>query len=143
MMTESRILVACALLAAVLAVFAACKNTEESSGGFGVEEVALDIEPSPAFVPTLDGPLRVLSATPYGSTDYLAPDQPVAVTFSRPMVPLGETPDIEPGTLTLTPAVEGTLRWEGTQTLVFDPAAPLPSATAFDARLAPVTSLDG
>ncbi len=144
-MTKPHLLAACLCLLTGLALLtlAACKSTEETEG-FNVEEVALDIEASDrAFVPTLDGPLRVMSATPYGPTPFMAPGQPIAVTFSRPMVPLGETPALDPGTLTLDPAVDGTLRWEGTQTLVFTPTSPLLAASSFEARLAPLTSLDG
>ena len=136
---------ACALVLLCLIALAACKASRETSDGeFGVEDVALDVETEGlGFVPTLDGPLRVMSATPYGPTQAMAPSQPVAVTFSRPMVPLGDAPEIDPAVLTLDPAVTGTLAWEGTQTLVFTPSAPLPPATAFRARLAPLTSLDG
>ncbi len=140
-----RLLAACVLVFACLAALAACKSTRESGeGGFGIEEVALDVETDGrAFVPTLGGPLRVMSATPYGPTQTMAPDQPVAVTFSRPMVPLGDAPRVDPNTLTLDPAVAGTLAWDGTQTLVFTPSAPLPPATPFRMRLAALPSVDG
>lgn len=89
-----------------------------------------------AYVPVLDGPLRLLSATPNGPMFGLAPDQALAVTFSQPMVPLGEAPPVPEEALTVTPRMEGTLRWEGTQTLVFQPSAPLPMGTAFTVTVA-------
>lgn len=123
-------LVACFLL------IVSCSGTERA-GDFAAQNVALDVpEGATAYVPTLDGPLRVLSATPGGALLGMAPEQPVTVTFSQPMVPLGDAPDVPPGTLRLDPDVPGTLRWEGTQTLVFQPANPLPPATAFRATLA-------
>jgi hypothetical protein len=90
------------------------------------------------FTPALDGPLRVLSATPAGPLRHLAHRQPVAVTFSRPVVPLGDPPAVPDSALVLSPSVPGSLHWEGTQTLVFRPDAPLPPSTRFRARLAPV-----
>lgn len=127
------------VLAAVLAL-AACREATDALDPFGVDDVALDVEATgDAFVPTLDGPLRVLSATPFGNAGAQDPRQPVAVTFSRPMVPLGDAPAPDASWLTVRQdgrAVEGTLAWTGTQTLVWTPAAPLPRATPFQARLA-------
>ena len=107
-----------------------------------VQQVALS-PPAAAdtYTPTLEGPLRVLSATPSGPLrTQPAEPQPIAVTFSRPMVPLGETPPVPDSAFTIAPAVEGTYRWEGTQTLVFVPDAPLPPATEFSVTLRPVVS---
>ena len=112
---------------------------------FAAENVALDVPAGEAaFTPALEGPLRVISATPYGPMGSLPPGVRVSVTFSRPMVPLGEAPPVEPGALTLEPPVAGALRWVGTQTLVFDPDAPLPYATPFRAVVRPgLAALDG
>ena len=140
---------AVALVLVGLLAVAACRDTvDEALGPFGVADLALDVEATgEAFVPTLDGPLRVLSATPFGATTAVVDRQPVTVTFSRPMVPLGEAPTPDAGLLTVRQdgrAVEGALAWDGTQTLVFTPAQPLPPATPFDVRLAAgAASLDG
>ncbi|MEO0858874.1 MAG: Ig-like domain-containing protein, partial [Bacteroidota bacterium] len=106
---------------------------------FASELVALE---TPAgvtgFVPTLEGPLRVLSASPFGAMAGQAPNQAISVTFSRPMVPLGRTPDPAADALTLRGPdgpVAGTLRWQGTQTLVFQPDSLVP-ATNYTATLA-------
>ena len=125
-----------------LGLISACGGSEEVDEPT-VKRVELEVQASEtkAYVPMLEGPLRILSATPSGSMQGLADDQRVAVTFSQPMVPLGETGTPE-AALTLTadvrPAprpISGTLRWEGTQTLVFQPDVLLPLATAFSARL--------
>ena len=130
-----------ALVATVTVGVAACHEAADTAlGPFSVETVALDVAGgAEAFVPTLDGPLRVLSATPFGEAIAQDERQPVAVTFSRPMVPLGEAPLPDARALTVRRGgdpVAGTLAWEGTQTLVWTPDAPLPRATAFEARLA-------
>ena len=101
-------------------------------------------EASVSFTPTLEGPLRVLSASPIGILQTAEPNTAVAVTFSIPMTALGESNPIPPNQITLIPATEGTLRWEGTQTLVFEPTVPLTSATQYTATLAPgLQALDG
>ncbi|GIV62223.1 MAG: hypothetical protein KatS3mg044_1089 [Rhodothermaceae bacterium] len=112
---------------------------------FAAESIPLETAPGQAaFIPELDGPLRPLSATPYGTMAALSDETVVAVTFSRPMVPLGAAPEVPPEALVLEPAVPGTLRWSGTQTLVFEPAVPLPAATAFRVVVAAgLQALDG
>ena len=131
------------------ALLSGCRNADDPAAPeIGVEMVAIEadeIEAGPdAFTPVLSGPLRVIAASPRGALREMRPGQGVAVTFSRPMVPLGDAPPPPAGALALEPAVPGTLAWEGTQTLVFRPARPLPSATAFRAVLQPgLTSLDG
>jgi len=110
-----------------------------------IESVALDLPATAAaFVPTLDGPLRPISASPSGTLLQLQPAQAIAITFSRPMAPVGEAPAPPTGQITFEPAVAGALRWEGTQTLVFQPTHPLPLNTAFTATLAAgLVALDG
>ena len=113
---------------------AACREAADKAlGPFDVETVALDVSPGgEAFVPTLDGPLRVLSATPFGEAVAQTDRQPVAVTCSRPMVPLGDAPTPDASALTVRQGgqtVEGTLAWDGTQTLVWTPDEALPRAT--------------
>ena len=131
------------LLLGVLAVSlsAGCRTGAPGDGGGGVEQVSLSVPDSArTFTPSLDGPLRVLSATPRGTLRDASPAPVVAVTFSRPMVPLGEAPPVPEDALTLSPAVPGRLHWEGTQTLVFVPDGPLPPATRMQVRLNPVLS---
>ena len=97
---------------------------------------------SSTYTPTREGPLRVLSASPSSSTR--SDRQPVAVTFSKSMVPVGEDPPIPANAITLDPAVPGSLRWEGTQTLVFNPGQDLPPATEMTATLrGDIAALDG
>ena len=140
---------AVALVLASLLAAAACRDkVDQALGPFGVADMALDVDATgEAFVPTLDGPLRVLSATPFGGTVSVVDRQPVTVTFSQPMVPLGDPPAPDPSLLTVRQgrrAVEGTLAWDGSQTLVFTPNDPLSPATTFSARLAAgAASLDG
>ncbi len=125
------------LLIALALLLAGCNGCGGASDDGAVQTVALEAPAgAEAYVPVLDGPLRVLSATPAGPMEALAPGQAVTVTFSRPMVPLGEAPALPGGAFALDPAVPGALRWEGTQTLMFQPDEPLPPATAFTARVA-------
>ncbi|WP_022836503.1 Ig-like domain-containing alpha-2-macroglobulin family protein [Salisaeta longa] len=141
-----RLLIASARLFALLIVAAGLTScTGSSSEQTSVRTVALaQANEAPNYVPTLDGPLRILSATPIGGHRTLPPQQPLTVTFTRPMVPLGDAPPPPPDVLTTRPALTGTLRWEGTQTLVFTPDRALPPATAFEVTLRPtLTSVDG
>ncbi|GAB5537200.1 MAG: MG2 domain-containing protein [Rubricoccaceae bacterium] len=134
---------------AITLSLAACREAADKAlGPFDVETVALDVTASDeAFVPTLDGPLRVLSATPFGEAVAQVDRQPVAVTFSRPMVPLGDAPTPDASALTVRQngqEIAGTLAWDGTQTLVWTPDEPLDRATPFEARLAAgIEDLDG
>ena len=138
------------IISALCAFFlAACGGGDatnpETEAALAVETVSLKA-PAEAttFIPNLDGPLRVISVSPIGSLQNKEPGQVVAVTFSTPMTPLGEQTPVAPGQITLEPATPGTLRWEGTQTLVFEPEQPLNHATAYTATLsAGLQSLDG
>ena len=139
------------LQAATLIVFAtligACGGGAPAPSGdeVAVDQVNLDApEQTQDYVPTLEGPLRILSATPGGQLQTLQERQPISVTFSRPMVPLGDAPPPPEDALTIEPAVPGSLRWEGTQTLVYQPSEPLRPATEYTITLAPtVADLDG
>ncbi len=110
-----------------------------------VDQVALDApEQAEDYVPTLEGPLRILSATPGGQLQSLQERQPITVTFSRPMVALGEATPPPEDALTVEPAVPGSLRWAGTQTLVYRPSESLRPATEYKATLdSTVSDLDG
>ncbi|GAB5521478.1 MAG: alpha-2-macroglobulin family protein [Rhodothermales bacterium] len=127
-------------------VLTGCTGGADPNAPFSSELVALNDVRSgdPDFVPVLDGPLRLLSATPAGPLLRRPSELHVSVTFSQPMVPLGTDTVDDPTLLTLTPTVEGTLSWRGTQTLVFTPSAPLNAATAYTATLrAGLASIDG
>ena len=122
----------------LLALLTACSSEPRAPEQVGVETVSLDA-PADArsYVPTLDGPLRILSATPSGTMQAMTDRQPITVTFSRPMVPLGDAPTPSPGVLTTDPPLDGALRWEGTQTLVVTPDSTLPPATPYAVTLRP------
>ena len=135
-----------ALLLVLLLIAPACGTEDDDTPvSFASESISLGGQAgAPAFVPTLDGPLRPISTSPSGPMGDLPANQVVAVTFSRPMVPLGSAAAPPPGTLSLEPQVDGMLRWEGTQTLVFTPSTPLQVATRYQARLtAGLVSVDG
>lgn len=133
------------LLPLLLTIVSCGPPDAETQGDMMVETIAIAPPPSAeAFVPRLEGPLRPISVAPSGSLTSFQPGFVVSVTFSKPMTPLGETIPIDPNQITLEPYVEGTLRWEGTQTLVFEPATRPPAATAYTATLkAGLTSIDG
>ena len=102
--------------------------------------------PPPAAAPepeVADSDLRVLRFSP-SQDAALAPG--VSVTFSKPMAPLtshGQL-DSRERPVVLEPAVEGAWQWVGTRTLVFRPAAGLPGATQYQARVpAGVKAMDG
>ncbi|HEY6882222.1 MAG TPA: Ig-like domain-containing protein, partial [Polyangiales bacterium] len=98
---------------------------------------SLGVAPPVAPVPK-DGPLSVTYFAPTGETQ--GGQVEISISFDRPMVELGrdEAPAIE-----LTPKVAGRTRWVGSQTLLFEPSAPLPMGTEFQARVAGLTALDG
>ncbi|HEX9962142.1 MAG TPA: MG2 domain-containing protein, partial [Pyrinomonadaceae bacterium] len=77
--------------------------------------------------------LQVLRFSPEGEIS-LAPD--LSVTFSQPMVAVGsqeQAAQIVP--VQLTPNAEGSWRWLGTKTLMFDTTKRFPMATKFSARV--------
>ncbi len=127
------------LMLAMACWIISCSKTTSTTEGFQISSVALDVpvEAANAFNPTLDGPLRPLSVAPSGSLQRLQPDQSISITFSQPMVALGAPDPTALAGFAIQPAVNGAFRWEGTHTLVFQPAAPLPLATAFEVSLAP------
>lgn len=73
------------------------------------------------------GALRVVRHAPDGDVE-AASD--VNVSFNQPMITLGPVSDAE-HVATLTPAVPGSWRWVGTQTLQFWPTDVLPMATSY------------
>lgn len=135
-------------LAVLFAVFmSACGGDETVSSNGPIRITSTAIESplgAPSFVPVLEGPLRLVSITPAGALEYLPEGQPVTASFSKPMVALGSEVAPDAGLLTLDPPVEGTLRWEGSQTLVFTPESGLAMATSYTVTLqGGMTSLDG
>lgn len=87
---------------------------------------------APDVVPdTGDGALTVLRYAPEGDID-LAPH--LSITFNQPMIAItshDEASRVVP--VTLEPDIEGTWRWVGTKTLLFEPDPRLPMATSFTA----------
>ena len=125
---------------------ASCKQGSiiDEETGVAIETVALDQdEVRESYIPTLEGPLRVLSASPNGISP-LEANQAISITFSKPMVPLGATEPAAPNLISVSPPIDGVLQWEGTQTLVLRPLTPPPAATAYEVRVAEgITALDG
>src|SRR5687768_10476246 len=78
--------------------------------------------------------LTVTSAAPTGEIQELTQANEIRLTFSEPMIPLGQVP-ANPALpwVRITPAIKGTFRWSGTTTLIFTPdaGAPLPFATRY------------
>src|SRR5690606_38303421 len=85
------------------------------------------------------GLVRVTYYAPAGEADTRAQ---ISVAFDRAMVALGA--EVETNALLVEPHVPGRVRWVGSQTLLLEPAAPLPSATRFRVRVpAGMVALDG
>ncbi len=77
-------------------------------------------------------PVRILSKTPLGRAESRSTDFPITVTFNQPMAVLTSPQDMgDRCPLRVEPAVAGRCRWQGTQTLTFEPAVPWPPATSF------------
>ncbi len=75
---------------------------------------------------------KVLSAAPKGVQNTQG-RQAVTVHFNQPVVALGETSAFDSKTcpLTITPKIDGSCHYSGTQSLVFEPAENWPTATKF------------
>ncbi|NQV72721.1 Ig-like domain-containing protein [bacterium] len=144
---KSRSLKLIALFALLTGIVSGCgdESVVSSDGPIRITSLPIDgLTGSPSFVPTLEGPLRLVSITPADAMEYLPEDQPVTISFSKPMVALGDASAPGPDLLTMKPATEGTLRWEGSQTLVFTPNSTLAMATSYSVTLrGGLTSLDG
>lgn len=80
--------------------------------------------------------LKILSASPKGQQGEMG-RQAISVHFNQPMVKLAEQTAFSSTNcpLVITPRVEGTCRFDGTQTLVFEPAQNWPIATRFTVRV--------
>ncbi|MBM4282893.1 MAG: alpha-2-macroglobulin, partial [Deltaproteobacteria bacterium] len=101
---------------------------------------ALDIAPGALpGIPT--GPLSVVVSRPQGT---LRGNERPAITFNKPLVPLGADPATHPVPATLAPAVQGEWRWLGSATAEFVPRAPFPYATDVVVTVNPaLKALDG
>ena len=91
------------------------------------------------------GELKVLSATPKGSTRNPSEAGVLVVVFDRPMVSLEALPEGKGSSfLKIAPSVRGKHRWLGTRALAFTPDERLPFATRFEVTVpAGTCSLDG
>jgi len=80
--------------------------------------------------------LTVLTASPKGPQRYFT-NQAVSIHFNQPVVALGEEEEFSSGNcpITITPSVEGSCRYSGTQTLIFEPKDNWPKATKFTVTL--------
>ena len=107
------------------------------------DDVQASFPARPSDAPQISaGPVHVVRSSPEGEVP-LAPR--VSVTFDQPMVAL-TTQDEAAKTvpITLEPQPEGSWRWLGTRTLVFDPAERMPQATEYTVTIpAGITSVAG
>ncbi|MBC7231926.1 MAG: Ig-like domain-containing protein [Chloroflexi bacterium] len=80
------------------------------------------------------GPLKVLRYSPEGNVD-LAPF--LSITFDQPMVPLTAHADLaaKDVPVKLSPLPEGSWRWVGTKTLLFEPTFRFPMATQYTVEI--------
>jgi alpha-2-macroglobulin len=100
---------------------------------------SLSVAPLPEAEPK-SGPVQVTYYAPRGETSGKVE---IAVAFDRPMVALGSEASAQ-GAIELTPHVAGQPRWVGSQTLLFEPQAPLPMGTEFSVRVPrALRALDG
>ncbi|MBI5240768.1 MAG: hypothetical protein HY926_09870 [Elusimicrobia bacterium] len=87
-------------------------------------------------LPAAADPLQVVSQIPSGPTQSRRASEAVTATFNRPMAALSSPEEAAKFCpLRLEPSVKGRCRWQGTQVLSFEPAAPLPEATEFRASI--------
>src|SRR5690606_37146757 len=108
----------------VLGTFDPSNAILQTGGGLDLGSVPCAELPEPAIVE-------------WGPSGDTSPGTSVQLRFNRPMIPLGERPQIEPGTFTIDPPVAGELEWEEPTRLVFRPHEPLPVATTFTVNFAP------
>ena len=122
-----------------MALTIACSN-KPSSVVLPNARAALGGAP-PSQAQPKSGPLEISYFAPQGETEGQVE---VSVSFDRPMVALGADDALPAGSFTIEPSVPGRARWIGSQTLLFEPSAPLPMASTFTVQLAAgVRALDG
>src|SRR5690242_2719398 len=81
--------------------------------------------------------LKIAQAGPEGALSTLAQGNEVRVVFSEPMVALGRIPErVEAPFFRIRPALPGTFRWSGTDTLLFTPRpGEVPYATRYEVTI--------
>jgi uncharacterized protein YfaS (alpha-2-macroglobulin family) len=81
--------------------------------------------------------LKIAQAGPEGELSTLAQGNEVRVVFSEPMVALGRIPErVEAPFFRIRPALPGTFRWSGTDTLLFTPRpGEVPYATRYEVTI--------
>ena len=87
---------------------------------------------APGWLWAGEGALSIVSKTPLGRTESRTAMYSITATFNEPMIPLtapGEMGEFCP--VRLEPAVKGRCRWQGTQTVAFEPETPLAPATEY------------
>ena len=89
-------------------------------------------------------PLKVVQQLPPPFSTGISPQSAVSITFSQPIVPLGQPTEDLPPAFTLSPAVEGRGEWLNTDTYVFYPNPALSGGVQYTAALTPqFTALAG
>ena len=91
------------------------------------------------------GKLKVLDVTPKGLISSKEELNSIVVIFSRPMVPLGNTPAEEDSVpLVFDPPASGKFQWMGTSVLTFIPEKPFKYSTEYRVTIpAGIKSIDG
>lgn len=86
-------------------------------------------------------PLRIVQAGPTGELAQIEQVAEVRVVFSEPMVVLGRIPDtVRAPFFRISPSVQGSFRWSGTNTLIFTPREKLPFAARYEVTVAPTAA---
>ena len=93
-------------------------------------------EPFSAAYRTTD-PLKVVQQLPPPYSTGISPQSAVSITFSQPIVPLGQPTEDLPPAFTLSPVVEGRGEWLNTDTYVFYPNPALSGGVQYTATLTP------
>ncbi len=99
--------------------------------------LSIAIVPKPTVAPPTGNvaPLKVLSYAPTGRDDLTGA---IRITFDQPMVPVAQLRALQvmDAPIEITPTVPGKVRWLGTKTLAFEPAAGrLPLATDYTVKV--------
>ncbi len=95
-----------------------------------------EINPHSSGLGVQSGEVTVVSAAPKGLIEDVDEFYSVVVIFNQPMVALQALPEGDgTGPLTISPAVKGKYRWQGTNTLVFTPSERLPMASRFSVTI--------
>lgn len=77
-------------------------------------------------------PLQVIARNPQGRTESARASNAITVTFNQPMVALASPSEMgDQCPLRIEPPIPGRCRWQGTQTVTFEPSQPLPAASEY------------